>query len=92
MTSTLRFPILALMKSGEPSPAPAVPSSRTSAPAILIYNRCGHRRSAATGPTRVLDELCRDCLKARGRFKPPAWLDLTPDALVLKSLSAGRRR
>ena len=37
--------------------------------ATLTFKDCGHARPAVSGPTRRVEGLCRDCLKARGTFQ-----------------------
>jgi len=37
--------------------------------ATLTFKGCGHARRALSGPTRAVEGLCRDCLRARGTFK-----------------------
>ena len=39
--------------------------------ATLTFKGCGHARRALSGPTRAVEGLCRDCLRARGHFPDP---------------------
>ena len=37
----------------------------------LTFKRCGHTRPALSGPSRTVNELCRECLKKSGTFMKP---------------------
>ena len=37
----------------------------------LTFKRCGHTRPALSGPSRTVDEKCRECLEESGTFKTP---------------------
>lgn len=51
--------------------AAAAVAARLPQHAMITFKRCGHTRPALSGPSRTLDERCRECLKERGTFKSP---------------------
>ena len=73
------LPTFALMVTGDVGPRVFPDEARDTVAAVAaripqhatLWFKCGHSRPALSGPSRKLNEVCRDCLSGRGTFKNP---------------------